>query len=55
MENIINSERKIELGFQLNNINLEALTTTYKLTPFEGILSSSSYLFPAARTKTSFR
>jgi len=45
MENIINSDRKIELGFQLNNISLEALTTTYKLTPFEGILSSSVISF----------
>jgi len=45
MENIINSDRKIEFGFQLNSINLEALTTTYKLTPFEGILSSSVISF----------
>ena len=45
VENIINSDRKIELGFQLNNISLEALTTTYKLTPFEGILSSSAMTF----------
>ena len=45
VENIINSDRKIELGFQLNNISLEALTTTYKLTPFEGVLSSSVISF----------
>jgi hypothetical protein len=45
VENIINSDRKINLGFQLNNISLEALTTSYKLTPFEGILSSSIISF----------
>ena len=43
--NIINSDRKIMLGFQLDNISLEALTTTYKLTPFEGTLSSSFISF----------
>ncbi len=45
VENILNSDRNIKLGFQLNNISLKALTTTYKLTPFEGTLSSSIMSF----------
>ena len=45
VENILNNDRKIKLGFQLNNISLNALTTTYKLTPFEGTLSSSIMSF----------
>jgi len=51
VKNIINSDRKIELGFQLYNISLEALTTTYKLTPFEGILSSSVMTFQQQEQK----
>ncbi|MBT6230927.1 MAG: hypothetical protein HOI47_30165, partial [Candidatus Scalindua sp.] len=45
VENAINSDRKIKLEFQLNNINLKKITTTYKLTPFEGTLSSSIMSF----------
>ncbi|MCP4271234.1 MAG: hypothetical protein GY781_04605 [Gammaproteobacteria bacterium] len=45
VKNIIDSDRKVELRFQLNNISLAALTTTYKLTPFEGILNSSVISF----------
>jgi hypothetical protein len=45
VENAINSDRKFNLGFQVNNISLEALTTTYNLTPFKGILNSSVMSF----------
>jgi hypothetical protein len=45
VENVINSDRKIRLEFQLNNINLKEMTTTYKLTPFEGVLNSSIMSF----------
>ncbi|MFV1974857.1 MAG: hypothetical protein ACC651_03875, partial [Candidatus Scalindua sp.] len=45
VENAINQDRKIELGFQLNNISLKDITTTYKLTPFEGLLNSSVMSF----------
>ncbi len=45
VENLINNDRKFKLGFQLNDISLNALTTTYKLTPFEGTLTSSIMSF----------
>ncbi len=45
VENIINNDRKIKFEFQLNNINLEDMTTAYMLTPFEGTLSSSVMSF----------
>ena len=45
VENMINNDRKIKFEFQLNNINLEDMTTAYMLTPFEGTLSSSVMSF----------
>ena len=45
VEDIINPDRKINFTFQLNNINMEKITNTYKLTPFEGNLSSSIISF----------
>jgi len=45
VENVINNDRKIALEFQLNNISLKDMTTTYNLTPFEGTLTSSIISF----------
>jgi hypothetical protein len=45
MENIASPDRKINFTFQLNDIDLEKITTAYKLTPFEGTLNSSIISF----------
>jgi len=45
VENAINHDRKIRFEFQFNDINLENMTTTYNLTPFEGTLNSSIVSF----------
>ncbi len=45
VENIINHDREIKFAFRFNDINLESMTTTYNLTPFEGTLNSSIVSF----------
>jgi len=45
MENIASPDRKINFTFQLNDIDLEKITTAYELTPFEGTLNSSIISF----------
>ncbi|GAX62639.1 phosphomannomutase [Candidatus Scalindua japonica] len=53
VENMINSDRKFKLGFQLNNISLKDLSTTYKLTPLEETLNSSAISFQQQGQKLS--
>lgn len=45
VKNIINHDREIKFAFRFNDINLEVMTTTYNLTPFEGTLNSSIVSF----------
>ncbi|MFQ5715003.1 MAG: AsmA family protein [Candidatus Scalinduaceae bacterium] len=45
VENIVNPDRKINFTFQLNDIDLEKVATSYELTPFEGALNSSVISF----------
>ncbi|MHC4269853.1 MAG: AsmA family protein [Planctomycetota bacterium] len=51
VENAINHDRKVKLEFQFNNINLKDMSTTYKLTPFEGTLNSSIVSFQQHKQK----
>ncbi|NOG83617.1 MAG: hypothetical protein HND49_07365 [Planctomycetes bacterium] len=41
IENIITPDREVKLALQLQDINLEKITNTYRLTPLEGTLNSS--------------
>ncbi len=51
VKNIINRDREIKFAFRLNDINLKSMTTTYKMTPFEGTLSSSIMSFQQQEQK----
>ncbi|MFQ5752228.1 MAG: hypothetical protein ACE5HI_09550, partial [bacterium] len=45
IENLINRDRRINLAFQISDIDSEKITTTFNLTPFEGVLDSSVISF----------
>jgi hypothetical protein len=51
VENITGPDRKINFTFRLNNIDLEKVTTAYKLTSFEGALNSSIISFQQEEDK----
>ncbi len=51
VENITDPDRKINFTFQLNDIDLEKITTAYELTPFEGTLNSSIISFQQKEDK----
>ncbi len=51
VENAINNDRNIKIEFQINNINLTEVASTYKLTPFEGTLNSSIMSFQQHKQK----
>jgi hypothetical protein len=51
VKNIINHDREIKFAFRFNDINLEVMTTTYNLTPFEGTLNSSIVSFQQQEKK----
>ncbi len=51
VENAISNDRNIKIEFQINDVSLKEVASTYKLTPFEGTLNSSVMSFQQHKQK----